>query len=765
MTFASPQDHLGKLIRAHTKLLRKLGWNAFIKTLQFPSDHPDTLQHIPHPAASYLHRLATHGVPAPSAAKPWTRTLRYTTYKRGAHSSAQYQFRDFLTAEMLDMVCKGYWSVLPFTVLQHYPHLKLSPAGVVPQRTRRPRPIMDYSFTGVNANSLPLSPLHSMQFGHTLPRLLQRIVYANPTFGPPLLMKLDLADGYYRVRLTPEAALELAVVLPGLTPHTHLVGIPLCLPMGWTHSPPYFCAFTETAADLANHTLQDTTIAPTLRYPEHSLEIVSQQHDVERNTNFSPSILHPTTGPAFSHPLSYADIYIDDFIGLAQATTADTTLRHLLHSIDKVFRCYPLPTDKQTRKTIISSSKLQQGDGAWGTSKIILGWAISTAAGTLSLPAHKADRLRDIVSSFDAVGRTSRRRWYRFLGELRHMSTAIPGAAYLFSILQSVLVDQPQASRLRLRPLVKESLHDWQMLAAQLHSNPVPMASLVPRAPHVLAATDASGLGVGGFWVPTHYGHPATPTVFRAPFSDEVRQRLISTSNPTGTLTNSDFELAALVLCTALCSSITTLPHAALWCASDNIAAVSWCTKGSTSSAGPAAHLLRWLAQISRSNLVSLSTFHVPGTSNTLADFCSRSFHLTDQEFLHHLNTHFPINPSWTLAHVPSALICKLNSSLSCEMSPWESLVNEPIPQTTLGTFGKPSALTLTSTPHSNTHQTASSHCNSSPIVTVGEKYLPVKLQCAAERWAMPFAPLARRWPTWATKIPVCSHRANYTFV
>jgi hypothetical protein len=29
----------------------------------------------------------------------------------------------------------------------------------------------------------------------------------------------------------------------------------------------------------------------------------------------------------------------------------------------------------------------------------------------------------------------------------------------------------------------------------------------------------------------------------------------------------------------------------------------------------------------------------------------------------------------------------------------------------------------------------------------------------------MPFAPLARRWPTWATKIPVCSHRANYTFV
>jgi hypothetical protein len=616
---------------------------------------------------------------------------------------------------------------------------------------------MDYSFTGVNANLLPLSPLHSIQFGQTLPRLFQRIVYTNTTFGPPLLMKLDLADGYYQVRLTPEAALELAVVLPGLAPNTQLVGIPLCLPMGWMHSPPYFCAFTETAADLANQTLQDTTIAPTLQYPEHPLEIASQQHDVERNTQFSPSILHPTTGPAFTHPLSYVDIYIDDFIGLAQAPTADTTLCHLLHSIDKVFRYYPLPTDKPSCKSVISSSKLQQGDGAWSTSKIILGWAIDTAARTLSLPAHKADRLRDIVSSFDAVGSTSRRRWYRLLGELRHMSTAIPGAAYLFSILQSVLVDQPQSSRLRLRPIVKESLHDWQTLANQLHSKPVPIASLVPRAPHLLGATDASALGVGSFWVPTHYGHPATPMVFRAPFSDKIRQRLISTSNPTGNLTNSDFELAALVLCTALCSSLTTIPHMALWCASDNIAAVSWCTKGSTSSTGPAAHLLRWLAQISRSNLVSLSAFHVPGTSNTLADFCSRSFHLTDQEFLHHLNTHFPINPSWTLAQVPSALICKLNSSLSCEMSPWESLASAPIQQTPLGTFGKPSALTLTSTPHSNTHQIASSRCNSLPIFTVGEKYLPAKLQCTAEWWAMPFAPLTRRWPTWVTQTPVCS--------
>lgn len=51
-----------------------------------------------------------------------------------------------------------------------------------------------------------------MQLGHTLDRILQKIAYANPLHGPPLLLKFDLSDGYYQVCLLPEASLELAVV-------------------------------------------------------------------------------------------------------------------------------------------------------------------------------------------------------------------------------------------------------------------------------------------------------------------------------------------------------------------------------------------------------------------------------------------------------------------------------------------------------------------------------------------------------------------------
>jgi hypothetical protein len=44
----------------------------------------------------------------------------------------------------------GYWAVLPFPVVQRFTHLKLSPSGDVPQREWQPRPIMDYTFSGVN---------------------------------------------------------------------------------------------------------------------------------------------------------------------------------------------------------------------------------------------------------------------------------------------------------------------------------------------------------------------------------------------------------------------------------------------------------------------------------------------------------------------------------------------------------------------------------------------------------------------------------------
>jgi hypothetical protein len=214
----------------------------------------------------------------------------------------------------------------------------------------------------VNQHSLPLAPVHSMQLGHTLPRILQHIAYVDTRFGLPLLLKLDLSNGYYRVHLSPKAALKLAVVLPGIHPYKNLVGIPLCLPMRWTHSPPYFCAFTETAADIANHNLTHT-MSP----QPHHLDLSSQQHDVPRQSHYHSSVVHPPTALSQTRPLSYVDIYIDDFIGLAQQLITTTTLRTLLHAIDSVFCNYPHPLNHPNCKQHLSH---EVGCRPWGLEHI-----------------------------------------------------------------------------------------------------------------------------------------------------------------------------------------------------------------------------------------------------------------------------------------------------------------------------------------------------------------------------------------------------------
>jgi hypothetical protein len=78
--------------------------------------------------------------------------------------------------DMYDYVQMGYWTVLPYASVRSLASLRLAPAGVVPQRDRRPRPIMDYSFYHTNQQALPLQPAQAMQFGRALQRILQRLV-------------------------------------------------------------------------------------------------------------------------------------------------------------------------------------------------------------------------------------------------------------------------------------------------------------------------------------------------------------------------------------------------------------------------------------------------------------------------------------------------------------------------------------------------------------------------------------------------------------
>ena len=106
-----------------------------------------------------------------------------------------------------------------------------------------------------------------MQFGRALERLIRHLVLMSPAYGHVYWIKVDMwSDGFYRVLLKARDVPKLGVAFPS-PDGEWWIAFPITCPMGWTHSPPYFCAVTEIIADVANH-----DILKWRNPPQHRLE-------------------------------------------------------------------------------------------------------------------------------------------------------------------------------------------------------------------------------------------------------------------------------------------------------------------------------------------------------------------------------------------------------------------------------------------------------------------------------------------------------------
>ena len=159
-----------------------------------------------------------------------------------------------------------------------------------------------------------------MRFGRAFQRLLEDIINADPRFGPVYLCKVDISDGFYRVWLRMEDIPKLGVAFPSERAGEHLVAFPLVLPMGWVSSPPYFCAHTETVADVANERIMQGA-----QPPPHQLDRIADtvlQSELTPGPPETPAAT-PVPPPIMTlqpgrRPLGRFEVYIDDFCGIAQ---------------------------------------------------------------------------------------------------------------------------------------------------------------------------------------------------------------------------------------------------------------------------------------------------------------------------------------------------------------------------------------------------------------------------------------------------------------
>jgi hypothetical protein len=213
------------------------------------------------------------------------------------------------------------------------------------------------------------------------------------------MAKVDLSDGYYRIPLSANAALKLVVVLPRDGISEPLIGLPLSLPMGCRDSPPYFCAFTKTCADLANieAALGDHPFDYALiQHPEHAII-----HPPASHTTYPYNPQPPAA------PLAFTDVYLDDFMVIAQPPNHFPSMSTLLYHLSTIFR------DQQhsSRRLIVSQSKVAKGDATFSTIKRSFGWDIHSHDLTLHLPSHRVTRLTELLHHYIGKKYATRRQW------------------------------------------------------------------------------------------------------------------------------------------------------------------------------------------------------------------------------------------------------------------------------------------------------------------------------------------------------------------
>jgi hypothetical protein len=416
-------DELGTFVsESYAAFEKSLSRDAYIRHIRHTYDIAPGVDNLDHPASNLLRSYRKHGVPVITKTQPWSQARINAALKRAPHKSAKIEHA-FLRKELRDMIKKGHWMLLPGSLVKNLKNLRISPIDVVPQRDRRSRTIIDYSFYNVNEDTAPIAPREPMQFGRALHRILRSLLEGNPIFGHVYLCKVDIADGFYRVWLLPSDIPKLGVAFPKADGEEQLIGFPLALPMGWVNSPHYFCAATETVADTANTKLRHQT-----SYPIYRLDAVSESHPLSANpvADLTPAAAAPdvsnqqhadlvacttpaakapdvasTHTPTYTiKPLALHDLYMDDFISLVQGNTKRRTQvkRSLLHSLDEVFRALS-PGDNPNRQEPTSVKKLLKGDGRWATRKVVLGWVLDTVAKTIELPPHRIARLHDLLHS------------------------------------------------------------------------------------------------------------------------------------------------------------------------------------------------------------------------------------------------------------------------------------------------------------------------------------------------------------------------------
>jgi hypothetical protein len=156
--------------------------------------------------------------------------------------------------------------------------------------------------------------------------------------------------------------------------------------MGWGESPPFVCAATETARDIAQENLDNNNVMA----PQPMEKIMM---DIDWATVPLPAQL-PASENDKQKFLSVLEVYTDDFIGLIQSTNTDHLLQFSRTILSAISNVFPSPEITNSSMGPAVSVKKLVDEGTRETRKEILGWLFDGIARTIKLPENKGRTIR-----------------------------------------------------------------------------------------------------------------------------------------------------------------------------------------------------------------------------------------------------------------------------------------------------------------------------------------------------------------------------------
>lgn len=115
--------------------------------------------------------------------------------------------------------------------------------------------------------------------------------------------------------------------------------LPLALPMSWMERPPYFMSVTETAFDLLNTSLQRWHLSSPHHMESLAATLPANIASPPTFAKVAPSLACWGLAASRAPPLTYGDVYVDNFIFSAQTKRhRQRVMGSALHAIDQVLR-------------------------------------------------------------------------------------------------------------------------------------------------------------------------------------------------------------------------------------------------------------------------------------------------------------------------------------------------------------------------------------------------------------------------------------------